>query len=85
MIQISATTLTLLGLLITVATALVAGGVTWGAFKAQLESLAAANTALRTHLDVLAAKVDELHTTVSDLSTRLAVVTDRTDRHPPAH
>lgn len=52
---------------------LLAGGVSWGVFRTQLERQ-------REELGDLRREVRELRTTVQDLTTKLAVVADRHDR-----
>lgn len=66
-------TFALLGFLLAAVSALVAGGIAWGAFRAQLERQ-------RDEIRDLRGEVRELAQTVHDLTTRLAIVADRHDR-----
>ena len=67
---LSPVVLTLLGFVLALASAILAGGVAWGVFRAQLERQ-------REELGDLRREVRELRETVHDLTTRLAVVADR--------
>lgn len=69
-------TLTLLGFLLAAVSALVAGGIAWGAFRAQLERQ-------RDEINDLRTEVHALAQTVHDLATRLAIVADRHEREHP--
>lgn len=69
-------TFALLGFLLAAVSALVAGGIAWGAFRAQLERQ-------RDEIHELRTEVRALSQTVHDLMTRLAVVTDRHEREHP--
>jgi len=73
MLAVSPVVLTLLGFVLALASALLAGGVSWGVFRTQLERQ-------REELGDLRREVRELRTTVQDLTTKLAVVADRHDR-----
>lgn len=66
-------TFALLGFLLAAVSALIAGGIAWGAFRAQLERQ-------RDEIHELRTEVRALSQTVHDLMTRLAVVADRHDR-----
>ena len=63
-------TFALLGFLLAAVSSLVAGGIAWGAFRAQLERQ-------RDEMHELRTEVRALSQTVHDLMTRLAVVADR--------
>lgn len=69
-------TFALLGFLLAAVSSLVAGGIAWGAFRAQLERQ-------RDEIRDLRGEVHELAKTVHDLTTRLAIVADRHDREHP--
>ena len=69
-------TFALLGFLLAAVSALIAGGIAWGAFRAQLERQ-------RDEIRDLRGEVHELAQTVHDLMTRLAVVADRHEREHP--
>jgi hypothetical protein len=73
MLAVSPVVLTLLGFVLALASALLAGGVSWGVFRTQLERQ-------REELGDLRREVRELRTTVQDLTTKLAVVADRHGR-----
>lgn len=75
MLSISPVLLALLGFLLAVLTALVTGGVAWGAFRAQLERH-------REEIHELRDEVRGLRTVVADLTTKLAVMADRHSREP---
>ena len=66
-------TFALLGFLLAAVSALIAGGIAWGAFRAQLERQ-------RDEIHELRTEVHELARTVHDLTTRLALVADRHER-----
>lgn len=70
MLSVSPVVLTLLGFVLALASAILAGGVSWGVFRTQLERQ-------REELGDLRREVRELRETVHDLTTRLAVVADR--------
>lgn len=69
-------TFALLGFLLAAVSALIAGGIAWGAFRAQLERQ-------RDEIHELRTEVRALSQTVHDLMTRLAVVADRHEREHP--
>lgn len=69
-------TFALLGFLLAAVSALIAGGIAWGAFRAQLERQ-------RDEIHELRTEVRALSQTVHDLMTRLAVVADRNEREHP--
>lgn len=62
--------LTLLGLLLACISALVSGGIAWGAFKVQLDTLAKA-------LEATEKRVERLTDAINTLSVRLAVFDER--------
>ena len=66
-------TFALLGFLLAAVSSLVAGGIAWGAFRAQLERQ-------RDEIHELRTEVRALSRTVHDLMTRCAVVADRHER-----
>lgn len=66
-------TLALLSFLLAAVSSLVAGGIAWGAFRAQLERQ-------RDEIRELRTEVRDLAVTVHDLTTRLAIVADRHER-----
>ena len=69
-------TFALLGFLLAAVSSLVAGGIAWGAFRAQLERQ-------RDEIHELRGEVHALAQTVHDLTTRLAIVADRHEREHP--
>lgn len=73
---LSPVTFALLGFLLAAVSSLVAGGIAWGAFRAQLERQ-------RDEIHELRTEVRALSQTVHDLMTRLAVVADRHEREHP--
>ena len=66
-------TFALLGFLLAAVSSIIAGGIAWGAFRAQLERQ-------RDEIHELRTEVRALSQTVHDLMTRLAVVADRHER-----
>jgi hypothetical protein len=75
-VTLAPVTFALLGFLLAAISALVAGGIAWGAFRAQLERQ-------RDEIHDLRDEVRALARTVNDLTLRLAVVADRHDREHP--
>lgn len=73
MLSVSPVVLTLLGFVLALASSLIAGGISWGVFRTQLERQ-------REELGDLRREVKDLRDTVHDLTTRLAVVSDRHSR-----
>lgn len=73
---ISPVVIALLGFLVAATSALLAGGVAWGVFRATLERQ-------REEINHLSGEVKALSMTVHDLATKVAVLTDRNSRTTP--
>lgn len=70
---ISPVVIALLGFLVAACSALLAGGIAWGVFRAQLEHQ-------QKKIDLLSDEVKALNTTVQVLTTKVAVISDRHER-----
>lgn len=73
---ISPVVIALLGFLVAAVSALLAGGIAWGVFRATLDRQ-------REEITQLAGEVKALTGTVNDLSKQVAVLTDRHSRSTP--
>lgn len=73
---ISPVVVTLLGFLVAAVSALLAGGIAWGVFRATIERQGK-------EIAELASEVKALSGTVHDLSKQVAVLTDRHSRLTP--
>jgi len=75
-VLISPVVIALLGFLVAATSALLAGGVAWGVFRATLDRQ-------REEISHLTGEVKALSITVNDLSRQVAVLTDRHARSTP--